>query len=173
MHRLGVRAQPARVGPSKKIAKHHNPRPDKQRQHKRLIEDELSAALVFLAGRVGDQRCRADAEHLGERHDNQHQIAGQAHTRYRFFSQTRDKIQIYQVIESLKDQGDAKERGKLEDVLRHRTLRQIVHFPALTASLQSTAGQHLKVDTRPQSQRMVNTSRNGLMIHLRNPLLNK
>ncbi len=67
-------------------------------QRQALIEYQIRVRLILAAGRMRDQRDGADAEHLGDREDDEHHVAGGSNACNRGISQAGHKIQVDEKI---------------------------------------------------------------------------
>ena len=104
-------------------------RPDRadDRERHRLVEDEIGVVRVLAADRLRDERHRADAERLGQRHDDEHRDARGADARERRIAELRDEVQVDQEIERLRQHAGRDRRGHGNEMARYRALGQVAH----------------------------------------------
>ena len=92
-----------------------------------LIEHQIRIRSILASGGMRNQRYGADTENLGRRHDNEHRIAGCADSGDRGIAQTRDKIQVDEKVQSLKEHPSGDGHRHLQDVFSYGTGRQVFH----------------------------------------------
>jgi hypothetical protein len=95
-------------------------------QH-RLVEHEIGVGLIATADGLRDQRDGADAEHLRQRHDDEHQRAGRTDAGHGGVAEARNEIQIDEEVQRLKDHAGRHRSGHREDVRDDRALGQVFH----------------------------------------------
>jgi hypothetical protein len=127
--RRGVGRDRGDIGARERIAAEQRRERARDREQHRLIEHEIRVGLIAAADRLCDQRHRADAEHLRQRHDDEHQRTGRADAGDGRVAELRDEVEIDEEIQRLKDHAGRHRRGHREDVADDRALSQILQWP--------------------------------------------
>ena len=99
-------------------------------ERERLVEDQAGVVRILAADRLRDQRHRAYAQRLGQRHDDEHGDARGPDARESGVAQLRDEVQIDQEIEGLRQHPGRDRRGHGHEMPGDRPLRQVAHGEA-------------------------------------------
>ena len=92
----------------------------------------LRLRLVFAPARLGNESCRADAEHLGDC-DHQHaEVTGERDSGDRFLAEPAHPIEIRQEVKRLRQHADGEESRHLDEMPNDRALREIFHRARLS-----------------------------------------
>ena len=100
----------------------------------RLVEDVAGARAVPGAGRVRDQRGRADAQHLRAGQHDERQVAGDADGGDRFLAEAADPVEIDQEVQRLRQHRDQHEAGRAQQVPRQRSGGEVFHRAIVAAA---------------------------------------
>ena len=84
------------------------------------LKTSSARVAILPAGRVRDERRRADAEHLRHREHDEHQVAGDADGGDGLRAEAADPVQIDQEVQRLEDHRHEHEAGGLEQMPRRR-----------------------------------------------------
>src|SRR5690606_32194184 len=98
-----------------------------QGDYQGLVEDLVGLFLVPMTHRLRDEGYRADAEDLGEGHDDKEQGATGPHAGDRIVAQCRDEVEIHQQVESLEDHAGGNRCCHGDDGAGDGALREVFH----------------------------------------------
>ncbi len=125
--RRGVGRDCGDVGTGERIAADQRRERARDGEQHRLVEHEIRVGAVAAAHGLRDQRDGADSEHLGQRHDHEHQRARRADAGDGRIAEPCDEVEVDQEIQRLEDHAGGHWRGHREDVPDDRALRQVLH----------------------------------------------
>ena len=126
------------VGTRERIAADQRRERARDGEQHRLVEHEIRVGAVAAAHGLRDQRDGADAEHLGQRHDHEHQRARRADAGDGRVAEPCDEVEVDQEIQRLEDHAGGHRRGHREDVPDDRALRQVLHWHLAETAAQNT-----------------------------------